>query len=169
MSVRVDYDPALFAVQRNATVSARADEFLVGVSKLDTAGTDTWIDVPMASFSYRQSYTPNETRTLIVDAESASVSLSYWHQPTIAPLFAADRVRAVYNGETIFLGTVDSTRYTFTVDPAAAAHGATYRVDFSASLVGTYAAMLAKTVCWAGLPAEPAIDRIRRWITVTGW
>lgn len=169
MSSVVAYDPTLFVLERNSSVSARADEFLLGISKLDTAGADVWVAVPSATFSYTQSYSPNPTRTLLIDAETASVSLSFWEQPAVQPLFVADRVRATYNGSVLFLGTVDTTRYAFTADPEAATHGADMRVDFSATLVGTYAAALSHTVCWTALPGELAIDRIRRWVTVTGW
>jgi len=168
VSSKVTYDPALFVLERASAVSAALGSLVLGASTLGTTG-DTWVTVPMASFSFTEEYRPDENGTLIYEQQSAQVSLSYWHEPTVTPLVPADRVRATYDSKVLFLGTVDTTRYTYETDPAALAHGATHRVDFSAQLVGTYAAALAKTVCWTYLPAEPAIDRIRRFVTVNGW
>jgi len=168
MSTKVAYDPALFVLERASAVSAALGSLVLGASTLGTTG-DTWVTVPMASFSFTEEYRPDENNTLIYEQQSAQVSLSYWHQPAVTPLYPADRVRATYDGKQLFLGTVDTTRFSYATDPAALAHGATHRCDFVAQLVGTYAAALAKTVCWTALPGELAIDRVRRFVAVDGW
>jgi hypothetical protein len=147
VSSYLEYDPSLFVLER--------DE-------------DGWVPVECASFSYSTGYTPDKNGTLIFDAESATIAMSYWD--VIAdPLYPADRIRASYDGVVFFLGTIDSTSLAYAVHPDAPNHGATYRVDLTATAVGTYAAALERIVCWAGLPVEPAIDRIQRWVTVVNW
>lgn len=169
MSTAIKYNPELFTVERAGTVSAALGEFIIGVSRLGSTAATAWLPVPLATFTYTSGYTPDENKTLIIDSETAQVSLSYWDDLPEPPLYSLDQVRVRYAGETLFQGTVDSTRVAYSADPAAAEHGATRRIDFSASLVGDYAIALGKTVSWTNLPAEPAIDRVRRWVTVDGW
>ncbi len=168
MSTRDEYDPTLFVLERAATVTAALGEFVLGVSKLG-ATTTGWVQVPMATFSFAEAYEPDDSGTLVYQSQTATVNLSFWQKPTVAPLYPADRVRATYDGKVLFLGTVDRTTTTYAVDPQAHRFGATHRIDFGATLVGSYGAMLGKTVCWTFMPPEPAITRIRRFVTVNGW
>jgi hypothetical protein len=167
MSTRVPYDPALFLLERAEVVSARLGELILGESRLGAAAS-AWVPVPMATFTLSEGYTVDDNGTLISDSQTATVALSFWDDPG-AVLYPADRVRASYDGKVLFLGTVDTTSLAYETTPEAQQHGATRRVTFTATLVGTYAAALGKTVCWTALPAEPPITRIRRWITVNGW
>lgn len=167
MSTYQEYDPTLFALERAEIVSARLGEFVIGLSKLG-AGSGAWVPVEAATFSYSSGYTPDEFGTLIIDSETATVSMSYWDSLD-DPLYPSDRVRASYGDKVLFLGTVDTTRIEYVVDPDARSHGATRKVLLSATLAGTYATALSKTVCWKSLPTEYAITRIRRWVTVTDW
>jgi hypothetical protein len=167
MSAYQEYDPALFLLERAEVVSARLGEFILGVSKLG-ASASTWVPVDTASFAYSSGYTVDDNGTLIIDTETATVSLSYWDN-VADPLYPSDRVRATYDSKVIFLGTVDSTKVDYQVDKDAAKFGATRKVTLSGTVVGTYAAALGKEVCWKSLPAESAITRIRRWVTVVGW
>ncbi|HLL68808.1 MAG TPA: hypothetical protein VK453_24305 [Micromonosporaceae bacterium] len=167
MSVRVAFDPALFAVQRAESLSGGLDGFIIGGSQLGAA-LSAWVTVPLASFTYTNGYQPNADNTLIIDAETARVSLSFWENAGDV-LYPSDRVRVVYAGKVLFLGTVDSTSITYATDPDAKAHGATRRVDFSATVVGTYAAAMSKTVEFVELPEETPITRISRWVTVDNW
>lgn len=169
VTAREKYQPELFVLERAQVASAALGEFIIGVSKLGEPSASAWVAVEAASFSMAAGYSVDDNGTLIVEAETATVSLSYWDEMDSTPLYPSDRVRARYGDKVVFLGTVDSTDVTFAVDPAARAHGATRRVTFSATVAGTYAAALGKKVCWEGLPDEPAIDRIRRWVTVEGW
>lgn len=148
-STYVKYDPSLFVLERETT--------------------DGWVEVPAATFSYAQDYAPDTNGTLIYQSETATVSLSFWDEPDPKPLYPADHVRATYDDEVLFLGTVDTTRCAFTTDPAADNHGAMHRCDFTASLMGLYAIALAQTVCWVDTPGETALEWIRRWVTVDGW
>ena len=168
MSTHEPYDPAAFSLERAEVVSARLGELILGVSRLGVEAS-AWVPIEQATFGISAGYSPDENGTLLLDSETASVSMSYWDGPAGSPLYPSDRVRAMYAGMLLFLGTVDSTRTGYSTDPEAARHGAVRRVDFSATLVGTYAATLAKQVCYRTLPAESAIARIQRWITVTNW
>lgn len=168
MSTAVAYDFELFAFERAEVTSARLGELIVGESTLGTTSS-AWVPVPVASFAVTSGYTVDANGTLIVEAESANVSMEFWGTPADVPLYPSDRVRATYGGVVLILGTVDSTTVAHTVDGEAARYGATHRVSFSASIAGSHAAALGQTVCWEALPEEPAITRIRRWITVDGW
>lgn len=167
-STPVAYDPALFLVERATTLSARLGEFLVGASPLGSSGTGTWLAVPLATFSFSSGYNPDEKGTLIIDGDSASVALSFWDNPGDI-LYPLDRIRVSYDGKELFTGTVDSTSLKYEADPTAAIYGAHRRVDFTASILGSYAIALSKQVTFTALPAETAIHRIRRWITVGNW
>lgn len=162
------YHPGLFLVERASSLSGRLGEFILGASLLGSAGDGEWTPVPAATFSYANGYTVNEDGTLIVDSESASIALSFRDTPGEI-LYPLDRIRVSYAGKVLFEGTVDSTSLKYQTDPGAADHGASRRVDFSATILGSYAVALSKTISYAGLPAEPAIDRIRRWVTVSNW
>lgn len=168
MSTPVQYDPELFVLERASTTSSRLGEFVLGESKLGSATIGAWVLIDMASFSYTASYTPDDNGTLLVEADTATVALTQWDNVP-APLYPSDRVRVGYDGKLLFRGTVDTTSTAYVADPQAARYGATRRVEFSATLVGSYASALGKTVCWKGLPAETAIKRIRRWVKVNGW
>jgi hypothetical protein len=168
MSTALPYDPALFVLERAEQVSARLGELILGESALGTT-VSAWVPIESATFTLSNGYTADDNGTLIVEAETASVSLSFWGDPGDVPLYPSDQVRATYGGAVLFLGTVDTTDVTYAVDGAARRRGATHRVTFSASVAGTYAVALGRTVCWEDLPEEPAIDRVRRWVTVNGW
>lgn len=168
MSDAVTYDPALFSLERAEATSSRLGEFILGESKLGSGTIGAWVPICFASFACTASYSPDDNGTLLVEAETATVSLSQWDNLP-DPLYPSDRVRATYDGHILFRGIVDTTKTEYVADIGAAAYGATRRVQFSATLLGRYATMLGKTVCWKGLPAEPAITRIRRWVTVNGW
>lgn len=159
------YDPALFSVQRATVVSSRLGEFVLGQSGFGVSAS-SWVTVPLATFDYAFDYDPDVNGTLIIGSEAASVSLSFKGEPSVIPLYPADRIRARYDGQTLFTGTVDSTSV---VRSSSTEAGHTRRVDFSASIVGTYATALTRTVCFGDLPQESAITRIRRWVTVSNW
>ena len=170
MSTRVDYEPELFHVERLVAASAAAGEFILGQSLLGHVGETTWTAVPSATFTYSEDYQPNDAGVLIYGSQQASVSLSYWGNPPSAPLYSGDHVRVRYDNKVLFRGTVDSARFTYSVEPEAADYGRTHRTDFTATLVGTYATALSKRVCWTTLPpGELAITRIRRYVTVDNW
>ena len=175
------YDPALFVLRRAVVLSAKVGAFVVGKSKLGTAAT-VWQTIPAATVTINQSYVPDTTtyptpppkgppvcfRTLLIEQETATISLSYWDNP--GPLlYAGDRIDVRYAGELLFYGTVDSASLTYVTDPNAVRYGATRRVDFTATAAGTYAVMMGRVVKWKNLPPETAIKRIRRWVTVNGW
>lgn len=124
----------------------------------------------MATFSWTVDYDPDDHGTLIFQRETGTVSISYWGTPSSVPLHSADRVRAKYSGQVIFLGIVERTTTEYVVDEEAKAHGATHRVNFSASCVGKYSAALERTVCYdppaAGTTAH---DFITQWIAVLNW
>ena len=168
VSAYVKYDPALFKLRRWTKTASTLDEFLVGVSVL-SAGPSAWTAIEAATVSINYSYTPDANGTLIVEADTANISLSFWDEP--GPLlYPGDRIDALYGTEVLFWGTVDSTQLSYATDPEAARHGASQRVDFSATAAGQYAVMMGRTVKWAKLPRdEAAIVRIRRWVTVNGW
>jgi hypothetical protein len=167
MSAHVEYDPALFALHRAVTVSARLGEFTIGRSLLGATVT-TWATYESATVSISAGYSPDENGTLIVDPETATISLSYWDQP--GPLlYPGDRIECVYDGEQIFTGTISSAQLTYSTDPGSLKHGAWRRVDFTATAAGVYAVVMGRTVSWKSLPAESAITRIRRWVTVNGF
>jgi hypothetical protein len=164
VSVRVKYDPSQFVLERSTAVSARLGELILGESKLGSTAT-TWTPVPAATLSISSSYSVNDAGVLILDSDTARVTLSFWDAPGDV-LYPYDRVRATYAGKTVFLGKVDSTDLSIETDPDAQLFGASRRVDFAASIVGVYGSALAKTVYWRALPAETAITRLRRWITL---
>lgn len=149
MSTYQKYDPTLFVVERWAT--------------------DEWVTVPLATFSYDHGYLPDENGTLIFDSESATVSLSFWDEPGDV-LYSLDQVRVTYDDKVLYRGTVDSTTLRYTADPAAKDYGATRRVDFTASVVGSYAAALGKVVDWGREPDESAKEFLERYgVTVVGY
>lgn len=165
-----EYDPALFVVELAESVDSYLGTMVLGHSRLGTE-TSAWVPIPLATFTYSFDYPPNENGTLIVGAEAAGVSLSFHGEPEAIPLYPSDRVRVRYDGETIFTGTVDGTTITRTaISPhSPASKGSDHVTQFDATLVGTYAVMLTKEICHGDLPAETAITRIRRWVTVEGW
>lgn len=167
MSAYVAYDPSRLVLRRLLTQSAGLDGFIVGVSTLGATET-TWEVIEAATVSITAGYTPDDNGTLIVDAETATISLSYWDTP--GPLlYPGDRIEVRYVGENVFAGTVDTAVLTYSTDPEAVRHGAYRRVDFTATAAGVYAVIMGRTVTWKALPAEKAITRIRRWITVNGF
>lgn len=141
------------------------DFALLDFARLDGA---TWTPVEVASFTCAEQYTPNDAGTLIYQSETAAVSMSYWDTHPL-PLISGESVRARYDGKTIFTGLVDTVSYAYTTDPQAAHHGAHKRVDFTATMVGMYAALLTHTVCWTYLPSETPLQRISRFVTVEGY
>jgi len=162
-----DYDPTLLVLRRAVVLTSMLSSFIVGKSKFGTPAT-IWANIPAATVTINQSYSPDANGTLIIEQQTASISLSYWDNP--GPLlYAGDHIELLYAGELLFYGTVDSTAITYTIDPEADKHGATRRVDCSATAAGTYAVMMGRTVKWKNLPHETAINRIRRWVTVNRW
>lgn len=167
MSAYVKYDPKLFELRRITSVPSTLDEFLIGESVLAST-TSAYILIPAATVSFSSGYTPDENGTLIIDAETVTVSLSFWDEPGTL-LYPGNRIEIRYAGKVLCTAVVDSTSLTYAADPDAARHGATRRVDFTATAAGTYAVLMGRTVKWTKLPKESAIKRIRRWVTVTGW
>jgi hypothetical protein len=178
MSTYVKYDPKKFALFRTTAVSSSLDEFLLGESVLGQANTTRTL-IEAATFSVTNSYTPDTSGlpdakppvlpgTLLVEAETASIALSFWDEPGEL-LYPGDRVEALYNGQAVFRGVIDSTSLTYATDSNAHKYGATRRVDFSATAAGLYAVMMGRTIIWTKLPAETAIKRIRRWVTVNNF
>jgi hypothetical protein len=168
MSVKVDYDHSLVTLRRYTSISSSLDEFLVGVSLLDN-NPSTWTAITAATVSITNGYTPDDKGTLIVDAETASVALSFWDEPGEI-LYPSDRIQVRYGAKTLFYGVVDTTSLTYVTDPTAAAHGATRRVDFSATATGLYSVMMSRIVSWKKLSSdETHIQRIRHWVRVDGW
>lgn len=169
MSSIVKYDYSLFKLERAEFISARLGEFKIGVSKLGRTSS-SWVTIDLASFSLTEGYTVDEHGTLIYDSETATVKLQFWDDPDADRLlYPSDRVRASYDGTVFFLGTVDSTATTVEFDPDAMDRGHTHRTDFTATLVGTYAALLGAKVCWKTLPVEQPVTRIRRWLRVDNY
>lgn len=130
-----------------------------------------WVTVAVANLTYNASYDPDNGGTLIVGSETVRFTLSGWGAATL--LNPLDVIRVRYNGIDIGCGlyTVDNAVVTKTVDPEAERYGGEKeRVDCECSAVGTYAAAMDTIVTWADtLPAETAITRVRRWVTVNGW
>jgi hypothetical protein len=154
-----EYNPLLFSLQRNI-------------------GDNTWVTVPAATFTWSSDYTiqehkdglpPSDTPTLVIGSETATVSYSRWEVLGTDILFTGDRIRARYNGVTFFLGTVESVNVTYTADDDAVRHGATRRIDVECAVGGYYADMLSRTVHWGDLVAELWIERMQRFVDVTGW
>jgi hypothetical protein len=178
VSVYEKYDPTKFALLRTTAVSSTLDEFLLGESVLGQANT-TRTAIEAATVSITNAYAPDPTGLpdakpvvkpgiLLPEAETATISLSFWDDPGEL-LYPGDRIEVMYDGAAVFRGVVDSTQLSYATDPEAIKHGATRRVDFSATAAGLYAVMMTRTITWKLLPAETAIKRIRRWITVNGW
>lgn len=170
MSLPVKYDFEKFTFERAESLSSKVGEFLIGLSKLGAATATAWVPIEVSSFSMTASYGV-EDGILIVDADTATVSMSYWTSADTLeyPLYAGDRVRASYDTEEIFLGTVDRVSVRYVAEPSARRRGAARLVSFQAEMLGTYAVMMGRIICHGALPAETAIQRIRRWATVTGW
>jgi len=147
-----DYDPHLLTIERKT-------------------GVDTWAPVEVASLNYSANYDPDDGGTLIVGSETVRFTISGWGSAGL--LNPLDVIRVRYDGIDIGCGlyTVDTAQTTTTVDPEAKRHsGQTERVDCQCSAVGTYAAALDTIVTWPDkLPAETAIKRVRRWVTVDNW
>jgi hypothetical protein len=167
VSAFVAYDPALLSVRRITEQSAQLRVFMVGRSRLGAIQT-TSVPIPLATVSITSGYSPNENGTLLVDPETATVSLSFWDQPGVL-LYPGDRLDVRYANKLIFSGTVDSTTLTYSTDPEALPRGKYRRIDFTATAAGVYAVVMGRTVTWKALPKEKAIDRIRRWVTVRGY
>lgn len=170
MSLSVKYDFEKFSFERAQSLSSKVGEFLIGLSKLGAATATAWVPIEVASFTMTASYGVDDG-ILIVDADTAAITMSYWTNTDALeyPLYAGDRVRASYDDEEIFLGTVDKVNVRYVAEPSASRHGAARLVSFQAEMLGTYAAMMGRQICPGILPAETAIQRVRRWVTVTGW
>lgn len=184
MSSHVQYDPKLFVLRRAQTTASTLDEFLTGAPIYQSSSV--WTVIESATVSLSASYTPNsgqgaistgplaadavsaKTPTLLIEAETATVSLSFWDEPGTI-LYPGDRIEARYSGERLFYGIVTTTSVDYATDSDARRHGAHRRVDFTATAAGVYAVMMGRIITWTNLPAEKAITRIRRWVTVNGW
>lgn len=158
------YNPDLFLVERVTAFSSKLGEFRLGYSRLGGTATPGWVEVPSATFNYTFDYTLDENGTLIIGAETGSVSVSFPKIPSVVPLYPLDKVRVTYDGKVKHLMTVDST--TIQKRPI---NETDDRYDFVATLVGTYAAAMGKEICYGDLPKESPIVRIRRWVKVIGW
>lgn len=170
MSEAIRYNPKHFQLRLLAAAPSSLDEFLIGESILGSeASASGYTVVPSATVTFSSGYTPDENDTLIVDSETVTVGLSFWDELGSPVLYPGNRIEVVYDGESICTAIVDSTSVTYAADPAAARHGATRRVDFSATAAGKYVVMMGRKVSWDKLPKESAIKRIRRWVTVSGW
>lgn len=168
MSERVEYDPKKFELRRYTAAPSTLDEFLIGESVLGSTAKRGYTVIPAATVTFSSGYTPDENGTLIIDAETVTISLSFWDEPGTV-LYPGNRIALVYAGKVLCSAIVDSTTVTYAVDPEARKHGATRRCDFSATAAGQYAVMMGREVTWKKLPKESAIKRIRRWVTVSGW
>jgi hypothetical protein len=170
MSTFVAYQPELLSIE-----SAQVVQSVVGgIVGLGAVGQDhgEWVPVDLASFSYTQGYTyDSAAQTLVYDSETATVSLSSWHSSETpglpeSPLRVGDKVKVEYSDLFQYLGTVVGTSTEYTERPAALSRQTRHRVNFTASLLGTYSIALAKRVCWLSLPAETAVDRLSRWVSI---
>ena len=165
----VKYDPSLFLVERAQQVGAALGKFVLGESKLGSTSS-AWVPIPMASFTYNADYTPDENGTLIYGTESGVVSYSWWESETTPEkLYPSDRLRVSYNGVIFFQAIVESTDIKYSADQDAYYHQKDRRVDFTANCAGYYAIMMSKEISWTKLPQESALNRVRRWVKVTGW
>ena len=167
MSTYVPYDPTLFAVERASAMSGLLGAFNLNESRLGQAETE-WVPLSVASFTMSGGYVQDENKVLILDATSATLSLSFWTDPGY-PLLPADRVRATYDGHVLFEGIVDTVKLTTEVDGDAAAHGAVRRYDFTANATDAWWVAMNRPVVWESLDKEMSIVRVRRFVTVTGW
>lgn len=167
MSTHVKYDPDLFSLQRVGALTARLGQLILGESRLGQADS-AWTPVEMATVTISGGYQPDENGTLIVGPTNANVSISSWTNPC-NPLLPGDRIRAVYDTVIVFEGVVDTTQTVRETHPDAAHYGAQCRWDFTATALGDPWIAMQRIVSWVSLPQEPAIDRLRRWITVEGW
>jgi hypothetical protein len=164
----VKYDPTLFLVERASVIAGRTGKARAGTSKLGAASS-TWIVVPEASITLNASYTEDpDNKTLIYESETATLTLSFWDElgDVARP---SDHVRVSYASKLLLDATVDSVSVEETVDAEAARHGASVRIDYTATLTGYYASTMSRRVTWKVLPRETAIQRIRRWVTVDNW
>lgn len=165
----VKYDPTKFIVERAQFGSAHLNILHLGEARLGRE-VSLWVPLQTASFTYASSYQPDANNTLIVDQETANCSLKFWGDPDDdALLYCGDKIRASYDGTTIFIGIVESVSMSYAADPEARDHGAAYAVELSASIVGAYATAMNHTVTWTEIPEETFIERIRRWVTVDNW
>lgn len=168
MSTPLAYDPTLFSLQRSAGLPSLIGQFVIGQSALGVE-TTTWITVPGASVGITGGYSPDSNGTLLVDATTASVSISSWTDPGDL-LLTGDRIRCSYDGAVLFEGIVDSFTITREADPEAATHGAAMRYTYTATATDSDWIAMQRVVYWLdALPEEPAIDRVRRFVGVTGW
>lgn len=157
------YDFRKVHIERLEMASARLGEFIVGESRLGFPSAQ-WVVIATASFEYSMNYDPNDKGVLIYGSETGTLSLSAVGSSSFSPpVQPADKVRVRYGARTVFTGIVDTTR---TRRTSLSDLPKRFRVDFSATLVGVYAVALTKTVCYGDLPAESALDRIKRWVKV---
>jgi hypothetical protein len=160
-----EYDPDLFKVERLQAASGRLGSFILGESRLGVDSAPAWVEIPAATFTYSMDYDPDENGTLIIGSETASFSVSVVGSSTFElPAEPSDKIRAVYQGEVIFSGIVDSTKVRRT---ALSPLPYRWQVDFSATLVGTYALAMTKIVCYGDLPEESAWNRLSRWVRIS--
>lgn len=173
MSSRVPYDDALFSVQRF------------------NKATSAWITIKAASASGVEDYNLQDNSTTkpisyiptaIIGAQNATLTFTRYGLKTqtaeqilgTEAIFVGDTIRIRYNGQPVGSGdgryTVESVDITETRDNSFAPKiGMDKRVDVSCQLGGLYADLLSRTVDVSNLPEEAPIDRIRRFVMVTGW
>ena len=131
---------------------------------IERAVGGAWVPVTnMSSFSYSADYNPDDNQTLIVGSETGALGLSFYDNDGEV-LYPGDRIHAIYNDNPVFFeGVIDSTSIAVTYERGRK------RTDFSATLASFYAAMMSFVITHPELPAEPAITRIRRYVTVNNW
>jgi hypothetical protein len=158
-----------------------------GEFKVERQTGSDWVEVPLATFAYRQSYTLTFLQTIYIGAQPAYIRADDGIQiPVIqdetasvqvtvdtrngytAPLYALDVVRARYDSHTLFQGRVYRT--TLRREKGDSSDPMGFLSTFSASLKGKVGIALSDIRCWTDtLPAESSKARLARFgITVQG-
>jgi len=173
------------------------DNSKVAIQRFNKA-TSTWVTINAASVLGTEDYQLQDNSTTkpisyiptpIIGAQNATLTFTRYGLRTQSAEtilgaempFVGDTVRIRYNGQPVGSGdgryTVESVDVTETRDTFwAPKMGLDKRIDVTCQMGGLYADLLSRTVSWGpgtslpgGLPNEPWLTRIQRWVKVSGW
>lgn len=185
------YDKGQVAVERLVGGALSGWSAISGVSRTGEAD-ETRQPVDFASVSINDGYTVGDRGELSLDPATATASLNDYVRieagggdPTYGagpfgagpygeaygglaqpPINKNDRVEIKYNDVIVLAGLCTEVTVTYAASGEALAHGMHVERRTQVNIASIQRLMLGTVVRWLSLPAESAIDRLRRWFTV---
>lgn len=162
------YDPALFRLDR-LHGAAVIGWLRIGSDRIGLTD-DLRTPVSTSAVTVANGYEITDAGALSLDPSTATATFARYVpgpvEPGTLPLAVTDRVEITYDRVVVFQGVVTAVGCTLQASTEAFRHGATYLRRATYTLRSFEALMLDRVVSWTSLPAEGALTRLRRWLTV---